>query len=97
MTSVSAEALRSDPDALLSRAERGEEIVIERDGRPIARIVPIHEDPRPPLGPGWRGNRGPGPVPGRRKVGWAEGRLWISDDFDDPLPEFEQLESDDED
>lgn len=27
-------------DVLLDRVERGEEVVIERDGRPVARLVP---------------------------------------------------------
>jgi prevent-host-death family protein len=29
--------------ALLERAERGEEIVITRRGRPVAKLVPFHE------------------------------------------------------
>ncbi|WP_084720488.1 type II toxin-antitoxin system Phd/YefM family antitoxin [Skermanella aerolata] len=28
---------------LVARAERGEEIVVMRDGRPVARLVPHHE------------------------------------------------------
>jgi antitoxin (DNA-binding transcriptional repressor) of toxin-antitoxin stability system len=47
---------------------RGEEIVIGRAGKPVARLVPYREDERP---------REPG--------GW-EGRVWISEDFDE-LPE----------
>ncbi len=43
---------------LLVRVERGEEIVIARAGRPIARLVPVAEPARRPLGfvPG-------GPIP----------------------------------
>ena len=31
---------------LVARAERGEEIVVMRDGRPVARLVP-HREPKP--------------------------------------------------
>lgn len=53
---------------LVERAMRGEEVVIGKAGRPVARLVPYVED---------RGPRIPG--------GW-EGRVRISDDFDE-LPE----------
>lgn len=52
---------------LAERASHGEEIVIARNGRPLAKLVP----------------------PDRRKAlkfGLAKGEIWISDDFDDPLP-----------
>jgi prevent-host-death family protein len=53
---------------LLERVERGEEIVIARAGKPIARLVPV--DPRP----------------GRRPIGRDKGKIWMSEDFDEPLP-----------
>ncbi|HLA93963.1 MAG TPA: type II toxin-antitoxin system Phd/YefM family antitoxin [Actinomycetota bacterium] len=53
---------------LLERVERGEEIVIARSGKPIARLVPID------------------PSPGRRPIGRDKGKIWMSDDFDEPLP-----------
>ncbi|MGH2952648.1 MAG: type II toxin-antitoxin system Phd/YefM family antitoxin [Solirubrobacterales bacterium] len=52
---------------LAERAANGEEIVIARNGQPLAKLVPI-EEPKP------------------RKLGLAKGKIWISDDFDDPLP-----------
>jgi len=52
---------------LAERAAGGEEIVIARNGRPLAKLVPI--EGRKPL-----------------RFGLAKGEIWMSDDFDDPLP-----------
>ena len=54
---------------LIDEAAAGEEIVIARNGRPVARLVPLDAASKP-----------------RRPGGW-EGKLWIADDFDDPLPD----------
>jgi len=54
---------------LAERAAGGEEIVIARNGRPLARLVAIEEKPK------------------RRRLGlWKDEEVWMSDDFDDPLP-----------
>jgi prevent-host-death family protein len=53
---------------LVDRAAAGEEIIIAKNGVPLARLVPLRDR---------RMARAPG--------GW-EGRILISDDFDDPLP-----------
>ncbi|HYU61918.1 MAG TPA: type II toxin-antitoxin system Phd/YefM family antitoxin [Solirubrobacterales bacterium] len=53
---------------LAERAANGEEIVIARNGRPLAKLAPIEEKREP------------------RKLGLWKGKVWISDDFDDPLP-----------
>ncbi len=52
---------------LAERAANGEEIVIARNGRPLARLVSL---------------------PGRkvRKMGLWKGQVWVSEDFDAPLP-----------
>ena len=52
---------------LAERAAQGEEIVIARNGRPLAKLVSI--EGRKPL-----------------RFGLAKGEIWMSDDFDDPLP-----------
>jgi len=45
MTTVGAFAAKTHFSALLERVARGEEIVITRHGRPVARLVPaLHED-----------------------------------------------------
>jgi prevent-host-death family protein len=54
---------------LLDEAAGGEEIVIARNGRPIAKLTAIERAREP------------------RKPGGLEGKIWISDDFDDPLPD----------
>lgn len=37
---------KTNLSALVARAEAGEDIVIQRNGRPVARIVPVAEAPR---------------------------------------------------
>jgi prevent-host-death family protein len=53
---------------LAERAAEGEEIVIARNGSPVARLVAL-EKPRK-----------------KREFGFWKGEIWVSDDFDDPLP-----------
>ena len=57
---------------LLARVARGEEIVIAKAGRPVARLLPFAERPK------------------RRIFGADRGKVWIADDFDAPMPEFER-------
>jgi prevent-host-death family protein len=54
---------------LLARVSAGEEVIIARAGKPIARLVPITERPQ------------------KRVPGSAKGKVFISPDFDTPLPE----------
>lgn len=56
---------------LLARVKEGEEIIIAKAGKPIARLVPVVELERP----------------ARRVPGSAQGRVTIASDFDAPLPE----------
>ncbi len=58
---------------LLRRVMNGEEVVIARAGRPIARLLPYN------------------PPPEQRKPGNDAGKVVIGHDFDEPLPEFEEL------
>lgn len=51
---------------LLVRVAQGEEIVIARAGRPIARLVPV--------------------APAGRQLGFDRGRVWVAEDFNEPLP-----------
>jgi prevent-host-death family protein len=53
---------------LAERAAQGEEIVIARSGRPLARLVALEETRTP------------------RKLGFWKGEVWVSEDFDAPLP-----------
>jgi prevent-host-death family protein len=70
--------------SLVERAANGEEIVIAKAGKPMARLSPVSE-------PG--NNSEPEPLPfGKNLLGIT----YIADDFDDPLPPelFEEGESD---
>lgn len=40
---------------LLARVEAGEEIIIARSGRPVARLVPLRDDRSPRTPGGWEG------------------------------------------
>ncbi len=53
---------------LVDEAASGQEIVIAKNGRPLARLVPLR-------------------TVTRRRPGRAKGRIWMSPDFDAPLPE----------
>ena len=54
---------------LVEEAAGGEEIVIAKHNRPVARLVALEASTRP------------------RKPGGWEGKVWMADDFDAPLPE----------
>lgn len=68
--SVNIHEAKTHLSRLIERVEAGDELVIARAGRPVARLVP-YRAPR---------------VPGR----W-EGQVWMSDDFDAPLPESDAI------
>ncbi len=54
---------------LLARVEAGEEIVIARAGKPVAKLVAADHRDKP------------------RKPGRWKGKVWIAEDFDEPLPD----------
>jgi prevent-host-death family protein len=54
---------------LVDRAARGEEIVISKNGVPMAKLVPLAK------------------TAAKRKPGGWDGKVWIADDFDAPLPQ----------
>lgn len=59
---------------LLARVERGEEVVIARAGKPVAKLTPV--------------------APPKKKREFGRGKhliTYIADDFDAPMPEFEEL------
>ena len=50
MNTIRLEELQQNTDALLERVEAGENLVVTRDGRPVAEwrsIAPVGEGPRP--------------------------------------------------
>jgi len=66
---VNIHEAKTNLSKLLARVSAGEEVIIARAGKPIARLVPITERPQ------------------KRVPGSAKGRVFISPDFDAPLPE----------
>jgi prevent-host-death family protein len=64
---------------LVERAARGEEIVIAKAGVPMARLSSLPAADKPVL----------------RRPGMWKGKMWVADDFDDPLPPETQRYFDD--
>jgi prevent-host-death family protein len=55
--------------SLVDQAAAGKEIIIAKNGKPMAKLVAFKQ---------------------LRKPGRLKGKIWISKDFDAPLPEFEE-------
>lgn len=72
MKQVNMHEAKTHLSRLVDEAAAGEEVVIAKAGRPVAKLVP-YEPARKP-----------------RKPGAWKGQVWMSPDFDDPLPEFEE-------
>lgn len=60
-------------EIVIKSAKNGEEIVLEENGKPIARITPIEETEQT--------------EPKKRIFGLGKGKTWMSEDFDDELPD----------
>jgi prevent-host-death family protein len=71
MTLVNIHAAKTQLSRLVDAAAAGEEIVIARAGKPVARLVPFTT----------------GRASERRCLGVLVGQLKVPDDFDDPLPD----------
>ena len=56
--------------AVIALTRNGDEVVIEENGEPLARLLPIQK-----------------PEKKERVLGLREGQVWLSDDFDAPLPD----------
>jgi prevent-host-death family protein len=54
--------------ALVDDAAAGKEIIIAKNGKPMAKLVPYRERQT-------------------RKPGRLKGKIWMSDDFDAPMPD----------
>jgi len=66
MDTVNVHEAKTHLSRLLAKVAAGEEVIIARNGEPVARLVPV--EPRK-----------------KRVLGQDAGRIWISDDFDDPV------------
>ena len=72
---VNVHEAKTQLSKLLAEVERGAEVIIARDGRPVAKLVPF-----------------PGASVKRLRLDDWKGRIWMSPDFDAPLPD-EELET----
>ena len=70
---MNAQAAKAQLSRLLARVAVGEEVVISKAGKPIAKLVPYAEAAQKPVK--------------KRVPGQDAGRIWIAPDFDDPLPD----------
>jgi prevent-host-death family protein len=68
---VNIHAAKTQFSRLVDEAAAGEEIIIARAGKPVAKLVPL---------------TAPGRLP-RRRLGALAGRALIPPDFDAPLPD----------
>lgn len=75
MTQLDITQAKADISKVLDLAIKGEEITITQDNKPVAKISPVL-----PIAPVLR------PL----KRGSAKGKVWMSDDFDEPLEDFKE-------
>jgi len=68
---VNIHAAKTHLSRLVDAVAAGEEIVISRAGKPVARLVPLRDVPSRP----------------RRRLGMLTGKLTVPPDFDAPLPD----------
>lgn len=66
---VNIHAAKTQLSKLLDAAAAGEDVIIAKAGKPVARLVSINAASPP------------------RRLGILDGRFYVPDDFDDPLPD----------
>jgi prevent-host-death family protein len=71
MPIVNIHAAKTHLSRLVDAAASGEEILIARAGKPVARLAPLQDAPVRP----------------RRRLGLLAGKLRVPSDFDAPLPD----------
>jgi antitoxin (DNA-binding transcriptional repressor) of toxin-antitoxin stability system len=69
MKTVDIDDAGTQLSALVEDALAGEEVVLAKGGKPVARLVAVREK---------------GDI--LSTLGMLKGQIWVSDDFDDPLP-----------
>lgn len=68
MKTINIHVAKTHLSRLAEEAAAGDEIVIAKAGKPVARLVALE---KPDF---------------RKTYGILKGKIWISDDFDEPLP-----------
>lgn len=74
MTVVTINEAKDHLAELLAEAARGGEVVIEGEDGKAFKLVPSEAAPKKKRG----------------LIGSAKGRIWMSDDFDEPLEDFDE-------
>lgn len=69
MNPINIHEAKTQLSKLIEAVEAGEEIIIARAGKPVAKLVPYK------------------PVKPVRTPGLMKGKIWIGEDFNDPLPQ----------
>ncbi len=69
MSQVNIFEAKTQLSKLIELAEKGEDVIIARAGKPVARLTRIDSRKKPIC------------------YGDLKGKIWIADDFDEPLPE----------
>jgi len=69
MSTVNIYEAKTQLSKLVNQASHGEDVIIARAGKPIARLTTLKDEKRPIL------------------FGALEGKGWIADDFNAPLPD----------
>jgi len=69
---ISISEIQNSAQAIIDLTRNGDEIVIEENGNPVARVTPIEQTEKPEIK--------------ERVFGLGKG-YWMSDDFNDELPD----------
>jgi prevent-host-death family protein len=72
MAMVNIHEAKTNLSRLVARSERGEETLIARNGKPVARLVPVAPDA----------------TSGERELGFMRGVIVLPDDFDEDHPDI---------
>jgi len=74
MKTVDIGAAKPELESLVDEALAGEEVVLAKEGKPAVRLMPVEiaDGPKNDIA---------------STFGMLKGKIWMSDDFDDPLPD----------
>ena len=72
METVNVHEAKTHLSKLLQRVAKGEEIIIAKAGKPVARLIPETRKKK-------------------RTLGTMQGKFVVPEDFNEPLPELEEL------
>ena len=77
MQKISVEDAKAQLETLINTVKSGDSIAITLDDEIVAKIVPFRSE-------------GKTSVRRPRQLGLSEGKIWMADDFDEPLSDFDE-------